>query len=424
MKTTVVETAQWARELQVEVSAERIESELSTAYRRYQKRIEIPGFRKGHAPLNLIRTRYGDTIRGEVISDLLPTFVQEAAREAGLVPASPPRIAKLEHEPGQTLTFTAEVDIWPEVAVDSFDGLEVTRAVHEVGDDEIDGRIKSLQERHATESVVERPLAAGDILIADLQRIDEGGSEIIGERFEERRFLIGEADAPSPEFESALVGISAGESRDVGFTYRSDLPNERLAGTSDRFRVLARQVRQRALPPLDDDFAKDVSAQFTTFEELRQHVATTLRQQWDYMAEQRLRTQLADKLIERYPIEVPEGIVNHFLRSMHEEEQQRRGRRGERAEAEHDHAPSDEERQAAGHQLRRHLLIDAVRKQAGIEVTDEEFEALLVRRAEEAGVSAETVKRSGRADSWRREMTEERVFALLLERAQVSEEKV
>ncbi|MEC8646609.1 MAG: trigger factor family protein, partial [Candidatus Latescibacterota bacterium] len=113
MKTNVVEKSQWGRELEVEIEAGRIEKEPHRAYRNYQKRVEIPGFRKGKVPLRLIVSRYGASIRSEVISDMLPTFLEEATRDAGLVPAAPPQISKIDHEPGSELTFTATLDIWP-----------------------------------------------------------------------------------------------------------------------------------------------------------------------------------------------------------------------------------------------------------------------------------------------------------------------
>ena len=166
MKTSVVEKGQWERELEVEVPAERIETEYTKACKRYQKRLEVPGFRKGKVPLNLVRRRFGDAIRSEVVQDLLPVLMQEAAQEAGVVPAAPPSIGKLAHEPGEALSFTASVDVWPEIEVGNFDRLRVTRMVHEVTDSEIDDQLKEMQNRHATERSVERPLEKGDVLIA------------------------------------------------------------------------------------------------------------------------------------------------------------------------------------------------------------------------------------------------------------------
>ena len=296
MKTNVVEKGQWERELEVEVPAERIEAEYTKACRRYQKRLEVPGFRKGKVPLNLVRRRFGDAIRSEVIQDLLPILMQEAAREAGVVPAAPPSIGKLEHEPGEALIFTAHVDIWPEIEVGNYDKLRVTRMVHEVTDQEIDDQLKEMQNRHATERSVDRPLEKGDVLIADLQRLDDGAVPIIGDKYEERYFIIGAGDAPSPEFEEATLGMRQGDERQVRFAYRDDLPNQELAGKQEFFSVTARDVRERQMPELDDDFAKDVGEQFETLEALRAHVAQSMARQWEFMGRQKLRGDLGMRI--------------------------------------------------------------------------------------------------------------------------------
>jgi len=413
VKTNVVEKGKWERELEVEVSAERIETELMRACRNYQKRLEVPGFRKGKVPLRIIRARYGDSIRGEMISDLLPTLLEEATREAGLVPAASPRISKLEHEPGRELTFTATLDIWPEIEVEHYEKLEVTKMVHEVTEEEIEEQLKELQNRHATERSVARPLEQGDVLIADLQQLDDSGLPIIGEKFEERYFIIGEEDAPSPGFEEALIGIRGGEERAVRFAYREDLRNQELAGRQEYFRVKAREVRERSLPALDDEFAKDLGEQFQSLEQLRQHVAEQLRQRWEQISRQGLRTALIEELIKKNPFDLPGSMVDSYLESLHREEEQ-----------DHEHEHTEEERRAAVRRLKSYLLIEGVRKQAGIEVSDEEFEEYLARRAEEMGVKLEDLKRSPRLGDLRRELEENEIFDLLIERAKIKEETV
>jgi len=413
VKTNVVEKGKWERELEVEVSAERIETELMRACRNYQKRLEVPGFRKGKVPLRIIRARYGDSIRGEMISDLLPTLLEEATREAGLVPAASPRISKLEHEPSRELTFTATLDIWPEIEVEHYEKLEVTKMVHEVTEEEIEEQLKELQNRHATERSVARPLEQGDVLIADLQQLDDSGLPIIGEKFEERYFIIGEEDAPSPGFEEALIGIRGGEERAVRFAYREDLRNQELAGRQEYFRVKAREVRERSLPALDDEFAKDLGEQFQSLEQLRQHVAEQLRQRWEQISRQGLRTALIEELIKKNPFDLPGSMVDSYLESLHREEEQ-----------DHEHEHTEEERRAAVRRLKSYLLIEGVRKQAGIEVSDEEFEEYLARRAEEMGVKLEDLKRSPRLGDLRRELEENEIFDLLIERAKIKEETV
>jgi trigger factor len=418
---------QWARELEVEVEASRVEKEIDKALRKYQRQMEIPGFRKGKVPLKVVKSRFGESIRGEVIGDLLPVLLEEATREAGLVPAAPPQIAKIDHEPGGDLTFTAALDIWPEIEADNYEDLDATRMVHEVADEEIDEQLEELRRRQATEQAVERPLEKGDVLIADLQRLDENGVAVVGERFEERYFHIGDENAPSPEFEEGLVGMSTGEERKISFAYREDLPNEELAGKTEHFDVTAREVRERALPDLDDEFAKDVGEQFQTMADLREHITSQIQERWGYMADQRLRSDLIGQLIEKNEFELPESMVENYLNSMKREQQAQGQTHDQDHDHDHDHDQSkhtDEEREQAVRRLKSFLLIESVRKQAKVEVADAEFDQFAAERAEQAGSKLEDLQRSGKMDDLRRELEEKKVFDLLGEKAKIKEEKV
>jgi trigger factor len=434
VKTNVVSKGQWERELEVEVEASRIDAEVTKAYKNYQKRAEIPGFRKGKVPLRVIKARYGDSIRDEVVYELLPTLLEEATREAGLAPAAPPSISAFEAKPGEDLKFTATLDIWPEIDVTDYEGLHVTRSAHQVADEEVTEQLEELRNRQATERSVERPLANGDVLMADLQRLDDTGVPIIGEKFEERRFTMGEDGAPSPEFEEALLGLSAGEERDIRFAYRDDLPNEELAGTQEHFMVTAREIYERTLPDLDDEFAKDVGEQFQGLDELRQHIRTQIEQRWDYMAQRRLRSEVVEKLIEAHPFELPKSMVTNYVRTMRQRQQQQQqqqqqqgqqqGQQNQPDQQDLNRDPSEEEQQHAEQRLRTYLLIEGVRKKAEVSVSDEDFEAFLVTRAEEMGAKVEDLKRSARVDDLRSELEETKVFELLISKAKVTEDVV
>ena len=417
MKTHVTEKGQWARELAVEVEAARIDDAVNKALRRYQKRLEIPGFRKGKVPLRIVESRFGSSIRGEVLGDLLPSLLEEATREAGLRPAAPPQISQLDHEPGGSLTFTAALDIWPEIKAEHYEKLAATRMVHEVADEEIGEHLEELRRRHATERVVERPLANGDVLVADLQRLDDNGLPIIGDKYEKRHILIGDESALSPEFEEALVGMDAGEERKVRFAYREDLPNEQLAGQTAHFAVVAHEVRERTLPELDDEFAKDLGEQFQTLDGLRQHLSGQIQERWEYMAQQRLRSDLIGQLILKNDFELPESMVDNYLDSLEREQ----AHHDHDHDHDHDHSHSDEERAQATRQLKSYLLLDSVRQQAGVEVTDAEFAQFTAERATRAGVQPSDLQN---AEGLRRELEDQKVFDLLLAKAEIKEEKV
>ena len=413
VKTQVTEKGQWARELAVEVEAARIDSAVNKALRRYQKRLEIPGFRKGKVPLRIVEARFGSSIRGEVLGDLLPSLLEEATREAGLRPAAPPKISQLDHEPGGSLTFTAELDVWPEINAEHYENLAATRMVHEVADEEIGEHLEEMRRRYATERVVERPLANGDVLVADLQRLDDSGLPVIGDKYEKRHILIGDENALSPEFEEALVGMGAGEERKVRFAYREDLPNEQLAGQTAHFAVAAHEVRERTLPELDDEFAKDLGEQFQTLDDLRQHLSGQIQERWEYMAQQRLRSELISQLILKNDFDLPESMVDNYLDSLEREQANR--------DHDQDLSHSDEERAQATHQLKSYLLLESVRQQAGVEVTDAEFAQFAAERAEHAGVQSSDLQD---AEGLRRELEDQKVFDLLIAKADIKEEKV
>ena len=225
---------------------------------------------------------------------------------------------------------------------------------------------------------------------------------------------------PAQEFEEALVGINAGEERKVQFAYREDLPNEELAGKTEHFEVKAREVRERTLPDLDDEFAKDLGEQFETLEDLRNNIKEQVAGRWDYMGQQRERSELIGQLIEKNAFELPDSMVENYLQSMRQQDQNQ----NHDQDSDRGHEPSEEERENAVRRLKSYLLTEAVRKKADISVSDEEFEAHLEERANAAGVKAEEVRRSGRADDLRRELEENKVFELLGEKANVTEEKV
>lgn len=417
LETTVRETGRWARDLDVDVPPERIDREMQSALRGYQKRLEIPGFRKGKVPLRLIQQRYGPSIRSGVIEDLLPEIMREAAQQTGLRPAGTPRITRLDESEAGGLSFTASIDIWPEVDVQGHEGLRATRLTHGVSDDEVEEQLQQLQRQHASERSVERGLARGDVLIADLQRLDEGGVPIIGDRYEERYFLIGDDNAPSPEFEEALIGIEAGAERKVRFQYREDLPNEELAGTRAHFAVSAREIRERTLPDLDDEFAREVGDRFEGLEQLRDHLRSQLDERWNYLARQKLRSDLLEGLHRANEVELSDSLVDNYLESMRRE-------RERQEDGQEPGEPTAEEREDAVKRLKTFLIMEGLRKKVSVEVTDEEFEGYLADRSRQLGMQLDKLKRSPRAADLRRDLEEDKIFAYLEEHAIVEERAV
>ncbi len=419
MKTKITEISEWGRRLEVEIEAEKVDKESEKALKQYQRRLELPGFRKGKVPMRIVESRYGESIRNEVVGRMLPEFLQEAARAEQLTPVAPPQITEMNDEIGSPLTFTAELDIWPDIHLEHTKGLKVTRSLHEVTDEEVDTQLREFQSRQASERSVDRALEGGDVLIADLQRLDENGEFIDGEKFEERYFVIGEDNAPSPEFEEALLGSVAGEERKVEFSYRDDLPNEELAGKTEYFMVSVREVRERILPDLDDDFAKDIGEQFATLKDLRSHLEMEISGRWEQMSQQRERSDLITELIEKNPFELPQSMIENYLKTMKERSREQQGN-----DRDTDNELSDQEKEGAIRNLKSYVISEAVRKQYEIVVSDEEFERYLEERAQRLGIKLEEIKKNARVDDLRRELEEDRMFSELMKSAEIKEETV
>lgn len=419
MKTKITEISEWGRRLEVEVEAEKVDKESEKALKQYQRRLELPGFRKGKVPMRIVESRYGGSIRNEVVGRMLPEFLQEAARAEQLTPVAPPQITEMNDEIGSPLTFTAELDIWPDIQLKHIEGLKVTRALHQVTDEEVDAQLREFQSRQASERSVERPLESGDVLIADLQRLDENGEFVDDEKFEERYFVIGEDNAPSPEFEEALLGSVAGEERKVEFSYRDDLPNEELAGKTEHFMVSVREVRERNLPDLDDDFAKDIGEQFATLKDLRSHLETEISGRWEQMSKQRERSELITELIEKNPFELPKSMIENYLKTMKEQSREQKVH-----DSDTDEELNDQEKEGAVRNLKSYVISEAVRKQYEIEVSDEEFEVYLEERAQRLGIKLDEIKKNARVDDLRRELEEDRMFSELMKTAEIKEETV
>jgi len=419
LKTKVTEISEWGRKLEVEVAAEKVDKESEKALKQYQRRLELPGFRKGKVPMRIVESRYGGSIRNEVVGRMLPEFLQEAARAEQLTPVAPPQITEMNDEIGSPLTFTAELDVWPDIQLEQTEGLKATRAVHKVTDDEVDTQLREFQSRQASERSVERALEGGDVLIADLQRLDEKGEFVDGEKFEERYFVIGEENAPSPDFEEALLGSVVGEERKVEFSYRDDLPNKELAGKTEHFMVSVREVRERILPNLDDDFAKDIGEQFATLKDLRSHLENEISGRWEQMSQQRERSDLITDLIEKNPFDLPQSMVENYLKTMQERNKEQQGHdRGT------DDDLSDQEKEGAVRNLKSYVISEAVRKKYEIAVSDEEFEGYLDERAERLGVKLGELKKNARVDDLRRELEEDKMFGELMKTAEIKEEVV
>src|SRR6266700_843696 len=300
------------RELTITVPADEVEDKITRRLSEIAQSIRIPGFRPGKVPLPLLRKRYGPAVRGEVLESAVQDSSAEAMREQNMRPALPPRVEIVSAAEGADLEYKISLELLPEMPEPDFSALGLERLVVDVPDEDIDRAVERIAEGQRKTEPVERPAEEADILVADVVgRIGE--EEIAGSRGEGRQIELG-AEGLLPGFTEQLVGVGAGETREVRVTFPEDYGNPDMAGKEGLFEVAVKEVRHRLPATLDDELAKAVG--LDTLAELRQEVRQRMQRDYAGVARQRLKRGLLDKLAERYDFAVPPGMVEMEFNSI------------------------------------------------------------------------------------------------------------
>ena len=434
MNVQVTESGPWRRTLEIEAPAEDVDKRLNDAYRKYSKTLNLPGFRKGKVPLIVIKRQFGPAIKGEVVQEMVEEFYREASEAEGIQPVSQASIDDIDFEEGQPLVFKASVDIRPEITVETYKGLRVTRPVFAVEDEHVEGRLRYMQEESATEQAVERAAEVDDVVFADVEELDESGSPVADHKSEDQsiRLFKTEDDKPT-ELAEQLMGIAAGEAREITITRpvqdehdhgdhddhedHDEEPKEETA----MFRVTAKEVRERELPELNDELAQNIGG-VETLDELKTQIRAEMQAQYNQAIRQRVEEGLMDALIEGNPFEVPDSMIETYLEGMIESYKQEH--------AGHDHeidedAIRENGRDQAERGVKRFLLLDAVADQENIEVRDEDLDKHLEEMSQRHNIEGPRLRqllgRTEQLDQIKSDIKTQKTFDFLIDNANVEE---
>ena len=423
MKVTVKEEPAWKRSLEIEVEAERVERELDKVVEEYRRRLVLPGFRRGKVPAEIARKQMGEDLEGEVLRRLLPEAVEDALRDNDLKPIGEPRIANLKFSPGQPLTFTATVEVLPQIEVKGYEGLKLTREQPEIHEEDVNAVLDRLREQNASLEEVDRPAQGGDVVLIRYVELDPSGEPKPDAKPEEVSLEVGGEHTPDV-FNEELRGVVVGDMKNVPLAYPADYPDESLAGVTRNLHVTVVKVQEKIWPPLDDAFARKVlGSEETTLEDLKSRVRLNLEAEARMHSMQALENNLVNRLLELNPFELPQGVVESSLERIME-----------RVRKENPNlTPEDEERAREQYraEVERHyrvdLLMDAVGRQEGIEVTDEDLDKEIEAYAErEGGKPAQIkarLKKEGSLERIRDDLFRRRILDRLVEKADVTVSK-
>lgn len=301
------------RELEIEIPVEDISRETDTLIQKYQKVARIPGFRSGHAPASIIRQRFAQDIQNDVMDALVPKYFRKETERLGLIPISQPRVTDLHAHQGEPMRFKASFEVMPEIKVEGYKELRAEHPAVSVTDQEVEDALKALQEQKATFSPVEdRSIADGDYAQASLDGVpnpDEPGMKPV--HMDEVLVEIGGKNT-MPEFTENLRGANPGDERSFDVRYPEDFSDERLRGKTFAYKVKIIAIKQKSLPELNDDFAKELG-EFKMLDEVRQKIREGMEQERLREAEREAKDKLLGELVRRNEFEIPEALVDRQI---------------------------------------------------------------------------------------------------------------
>jgi trigger factor len=323
MQVSVESTGKLERRMQVQVPAERVSKEIASRLKQLSRTARLNGFRPGKAPLTVIRQQFGSQVHREVIGELMQSSFSEAVTQNQLAPAGNPRIEPQNISEGQDLTYIATFEVFPDVALQPVESLEIERTTAEVTEADVDAMIERLRKQQMKFGAVSRAAASGDKVTVDFEgSID--GVPFAGGKGEAVPIVLGE-NRMLPQLEAGLIGAAPGEQKTVDVDFPADYRATELAGKRASFKVDVKTVEEPSLPAVDDEFCKIFGVAEGGVEKLREDVVANMRRELDQTLRNRNKSVVMDKLLAANPVDVPNTLLEAQVRDMQVEAMRRSG---------------------------------------------------------------------------------------------------
>src|SRR3990172_2282638 len=412
MRSAVENISTVKKKITIEVPQDDVEKEREKAVAKVAKKAKLPGFRPGKAPRSVVERHYGEDIQADVMNKLIADAYFQAVQEHKISPVDLPEISDVSLDKGSPLSFSATVEVRPNIELGTYDGIEVKEEPLTVSDEELEQTINRLREMYAQLEVVEgRPAEKGDSIIIDFEGFREGKS-IAGAKASDHMLTLGSGNL-IPGFEDQLVGVNKGEAKEISVSFPADYTNKDLAGKDAVFKVMVKEIKRAVMPEVNDDFAKDIG-NHNTVEELRARVKEDMEaRKRDELASSQ-REELLSKLVDAHTFDVPPGMVK--------QQAVRLARQGMDVKSFDAEKYREERLPLAERRVKGLLILDAVADREKVTAIDEELTAELQGLSRKSGQPVETIKKyyesqEGGMDNLRSSLIQEKTLTLLLSRA-------
>lgn len=374
---------------------------------KYAKNVQLPGFRKGHVPVKVLEQKYGDSLKQEVLANLIDEslnqiFAEEESKDIRPLPYTQPRLDgdKLpEFSTDKDLTFSVVYDVFPSVEVKDFSKIEVKEPQVEISEKELNEELKAIQERNAV--VIDKkegePVEKDNIVTIDYKELDDSGAAIPGSEREGFVFTVGTGENIY-KIDDEIVGMKKDETKEISKTYDAKEENKDLAGKTKKISVTVKAIKLRNLPALDDELAQDVSEKYKTLDDLKKDISKGLESAKNRKIAELKSQSLLEQLVEKNPIVLPKSMIQAEMESRWRMMAQQFQTTPEQLEKMISASGQSKENMLtqwtgdAEKMLKSRLIVDALIREKNIAVTPEEVEAEFAKIADESGSTIEEVK--------------------------------
>jgi trigger factor len=383
--------------LEITVEAEKFDGAIKTVFNKNAKYFNIPGFRKGKAPYQIVEKTYGAQIFYEdAFNEIAGQAYEEALKENKIEAVSKPEIDLVQIEKGKDLIFTAVVSTKPEVTLGKYKGIEIKKVEYNVSDEDVEHELGHMAEKNARlVSVEDRPVESGDITVIDFEGFVDGKA-FDGGKAENHELTIG-SNTFIPGFEDQIIGMKLEEEKEINVKFPEEYFSANLAGKDAMFKVKLHEIKKKEMPEINDELAKDIS-EFDTIDELKK----SIREKQEEQNKQRAKYETEDEVIkavcDEAKVDIPNGMIELEIDRMAQDIETRLSYQGMKLEQYlkmMNKTMEDfrkENREQAENAVKSRLVLEAVEKDAKIEVTEEEISAKIKEMAENYGRKEEEVK--------------------------------
>lgn len=418
MQVSVESIGALERRMEVQVPAERVEKAVDERLQRMSRTVRLKGFRPGKVPVKVVRQQFGQQVRQEVLGDVMQSTFNEAVVQEKLTPAGGPRIEPISLEQGGDLKYRAVFEVLPQIELKGIDSLEVERPAASVSSADVDAMIQNLREQRPTYSAVDREARETDRVTIDFEGTIDG-TPFEGGKGEGITVDLG-AGRMLADFEAGLRGVRAGENKEIELTFPANYPAAHLAGKLAKFAVAVKQVEERKLPELDDEFCKLYGVEEGGIDRLRAEVQENMERELADAVKARVKKQVLDGLLAANPTELPKSMVDAQVRDLQMDAARRMGARDASQVP-----PAEGFQDAARRRVALSLLLGEIIRANNIQVDQAQVQARFEELAGQFPDQGQALQQYRSNPQFRRQMEaavlEDQVIEWITQQAKISE---